>query len=266
MKYKTWLKNKNLSDNTIKVYLNNYEQWKKFINNKEPNKTRFIKFINSYANTHSPRSIRLMHASLLQLFKFEKRWKLISECKDIKLPTVQSNIRTTITFKEFNSYYLKRINDLTPWIEKRNWLICLILLNTGIRVSELLQFNKEYVFEGNKFKIRGKGNKYRIIFLNKIVLEELEQWNYNYITIKKNNKPLGYREINRIVSRLFEDNFNKKLLPHDLRRSYATNLMKNNVNIEITRKVLGHSNINTTSSYMQFTDEDIIRELNKVKY
>ena len=58
--------------------------------------------------------------------------------------------------------------------------------------------------------------------------------------------------------------FGKKILPHDLRRSYATNLLRKGINIKVISDLLGHENISTTSKYLYFSENEIINELKKI--
>ncbi|WPL38898.1 tyrosine-type recombinase/integrase [Malacoplasma iowae] len=259
MKYETWLKNKNLSKNTINVYLKNYDLWKKYLNDKKPNKTLFTKYIKTYSRTHKPRSVRLLYSSILSIFRFEKRWKLLNECKDIHLPKEEVEIKPVISL----DHYKKVLFDiqLTNWFQKRDWLIFSFLFLTGTRVSELLIFNKKDIYDNNKYRILGKGNKIRTIYLNDYLVSLLDNWKPNRIAISKNNKILTIKQINIIIKKLSSTYFNKLLTPHSLRRSFATNLLKSNINIEIVRRTLGHSNINTTSRYIQYTDDEILNEI-----
>lgn len=262
MKYINYLKNKNLSKNTIIIYLKQYENWSKYLNYRNPNKTLFVKYINNYSKTHQPNSTHVIYSSIMSIFRFEKRWKLINQCKDIKLPKIQQSNKTIITLEEFNCVKTKIICNKK--IEKRNWLIFSFLFLTGVRVSELLDFNKNKIYDGNKLKIKGKGNKVRIIFITNYLNELLSKWRPNKIPVNNKNKLITIKQINHIIKELSKKYFNKNITPHSLRRSYATNLLKNNANIEIVRKTLGHSNINTTARYFHFNDEDILNEIQKI--
>ena len=262
MKYINYLKNKNLAKTTIDIYIKEYQKWYSYLGERKPNKTLFVKYINSHTKTHSPNSIRLIYSSLISIFKFEKKWKLINQCKDIKLPTTQQINRKIISLIEYEN--VKNIVKLNSKIEKRNWIIFSFLFLTGVRVSELLEFNKNKIYDENKLKIKGKGNKIRVIFLTKYLQELLTSWKANRIPINSKNKLITIKQINTIVKKISNKYFNKELTPHGLRRSYATNLLKNNVNIEIVKQTLGHSNINTTSRYIQINEEDIYQEITKI--
>ncbi len=262
MKYSNYLKNKNLSKNTIKIYSKEYEKWKLYLGDKNPNKTLFVKYIKNYSKDHQPNSVHLIYSSILSIFRFEKRWKLLNQCQDIKLPKIQQNNKSIITLEEYNN--VKQSITLSTKLEKRNWLIFSFIFLTGVRVSELLEFNKNKIYENNKLKIKGKGNKIRVIFITNYLSQLLDNWRANRIAINSQNKLITIKQINLIVKTTSMKYFNKKITPHGLRRSFATNLLKNNANIEIVRKTLGHTNINTTARYLHFNDDDIFEEINNI--
>ncbi len=261
MKYITWLKNRNLSSTTIEIYLNNANKWKLYLANRNPNKTLFVNYINDYATNHKPRSIKLVYYSILSLFKFEKKFKLILECKDLKLPSIQYHLKSTITLNDFKNLKKPKSNN---FLDQRNYLIFHLLFFTGLRASELLRFDKSLIYDSNKLLIQGKDNKYRVIFLNDKLLKLLNNWKHPKVCIASNKKLLTIKQLNVIVKEFCLNNFNKYITTHGLRRSYATNLLKNNVNIEVVRRILGHTNINTTSNYLHYTDDEIIYEIKKV--
>lgn len=262
MKYINYLKNKNLSQNTIAVYQYVYLRWNQFIGDKNPTKTLFVSYIKQYSKTHQARSTRLHYAAIISIFKFEKRWKLINNCKDIKLPQIEYASRTVLTFEEFDA-----IKDKVPidnnWITKRNWIIYTILFQTGIRISEINQFNKKNI-QGNILFIKGKGNKTRKIYISEYLQILLKTWKSNKVAITKNNKNLSTKQMNKIIKKMSLILFDKYLTPHDLRRSFATTLVKSQTDLEIVRKVMGHSNINTTIRYTQYNDDDIFHQIKRI--
>ena len=262
MKYINYLKNKNLSKNTIRIYLNNLELWKKYLKTNKENKSIFTKFIKDYSKTRSANSTRLMYYSILSYFKYEKKWKLFNECKDIKLPSIVSFGKTIINLDELESTFNSLKNNLSKWSDKRNWLIFLTLFYTGIRISEISKINFKKI-ENNTLLINGKGNKTRTILIPYKLIELSRQWNIWKLDKTINNQTISINRISKIICIMGMNYFNKKISAHSLRRSYATNLSKNNVDINIISKLLGHSNINTTSRYINYSLNDIQQEISR---
>ena len=261
MTYLTYLKNKNLSKNTIEVYYKNSKLWLDFLSNNKPNKRLFVKFINDYAKNHSANTVRLMYSSVLSYMKYIKNWKLYNEFQDIKLPVVQMSNKTTISLQEYNTAK-ERVN-LNKWFDRRNWLVFSFMFFTGIRGSEIKQINKSKIIN-NQLEITGKGNKTRIIFIPNYLMDLLKNWRSNKINIARNGKQLTYKQLNVIIKKVGKEIFNKSISSHSLRRSYATNLLRNNIDLKTVSKLLGHSNINTTSRYIFLTNDEIVEKIQKL--
>lgn len=260
MKYSTYLKNKNLSKTTINIYLKNYEKWLSFLKDNNPTKRLFVCFLNK--NKHlSANSVRLLYSSILQSLKFERRWKLLNEFKDIKLPNLVQYNKTIINWDEYEN--IKNKIEINNWHDKRNWLIFSFMFLTGIRGSELNQIRKNKIVN-NCINIIGKGNKERIIFIPKYILGLLKDWKLNKINISKSKLSLTHKQLNLIIARIGMTYFNKKISSHSLRRSYATNLLRKNIDIKTISKLMGHSNINTTSRYIQLTNDEILSKIESI--
>lgn len=255
MKYINYLKNKNLAPNTISTYLVNIEKWLLFLNHRVANKKLLVTFINQYAKNHAPNSVKLMFATIMSYLKFQKAEKLIEDCQDIRLPSQMLANKNIITIEEYELAKLKFTN-LKTWYQKRNWLIFSILFTTGIRASELNQIKKNAIID-QSIIIKGKGNKNRQVFLGNYLVSLLNKWRSNQININKQHKQISYKQINLIIKTITKQYFQKNLSPHDLRRSYATNLLRNGVDLKTIALLLGHNNINTTSRYIFFTKDEI---------
>lgn len=264
--YYNYLCDKNLSINTIRVYSIYVKLWIKYLkqNNIQDNinKHIFIKYINYCIANYQPRTVKLIYNAIISYLKCNHQFLLINELRDIRLPSIQSHLKTIINLNEFN--LIKNNIVCLSLKEQRNWLIFCILFLTGIRVNEILQFNKHKI-NNNMIKIVGKGKKTRIIYLTDYLLKLINSFPYDNIAINiSNNQKLCLKQINIIIKKIGLVYFHKEITPHSLRRSYATNLLKNNVNLEIVRKALGHNNINTTAMYLQYNDDEILEEVNKV--
>lgn len=135
-----------------------------------------------------------------------------------------------------------------------------VFLSTGIRVHELCSILKDDVFyESNTMFIKGKGSRNRYV----IFKDQCKQRLQDYLKTRKDNDPhlfvssrgkgFATRSINFIMDKYLKlAGFEKgKITPHTLRRTFATNLYKNGMELNYIRRLMGHENIKTTLLYTQ---------------
>lgn len=148
------------------------------------------------------------------------------------------------------------------------------LFSTGLRVSELAKLKVEDInLNKPEFTVRGKGSKVRLVFLSensrhwikKYLSERTDPNPYLFISHGKINprlngddKPITPRSIERLVSRYARlAGIMKKVTPHTLRHSYATDLLMNGADIRSVQAMLGHASITTTQVYTHITDQQL---------
>ena len=74
----------------------------------------------------------------------------------------------------------------------------------------------------------------------------------------KNHKPLGSDGIRHILNTIAKRAGVTNVHPHRFRRTFATNLAKRGMDIQEIQRLLGHSNINTTTVYV-ITDDGTVQ-------
>lgn len=143
-----------------------------------------------------------------------------------------------------------------------------VLLGTGMRISEALSLNRDSInFENMEAKIIGKGSKERTVFFNERSLE----WVRFLLEERKDDKePLfisqkGNRwdkgEVNKLFQRYGKKaGITKKLTPHILRHTMATNLLFNGCPISHVKEILGHDRLETTCRYYLGLDKSKAKE------
>lgn len=158
---------------------------------------------------------------------------------------------------------------------KRDTAILETLYSTGLRVSELTSLDKEKVDLGRReFMVRGKGKKTRIVFLSERAAEAIS----DYLAMRDDNfKPLFLnhrrakkgdditlgekRRLSTVMVEYLVRNYArkagiiKKVTPHVLRHSFATELLVNGADIRSVQEMLGHSSITTTQIYTHLTNK-----------
>ena len=156
----------------------------------------------------------------------------------------------------------------------RDKAILELLFSSGLRVSEIASLNREQINTSTReLSIRGKGNKFRIVFVSEDARNALKQYLdkrsdiddalfvrlQNKLNEKKSETlRLTPRSIQRIVKRrALEAGIVKDVHPHTLRHSFATDLLRNGADIRSVQTLLGHSSITTTQIYTHVTNEHL---------
>ena len=164
----------------------------------------------------------------------------------------------------------------------RNQTIVEFLYSTGCRVSEMCGLNIEDLnFVDNEVMVLGKGKKYRMVYFSprcKALLqqyiasrtdEEKALFVSDYSKCKgglKDQRPigrLGKSGVEVIMREIGRKAGIQNVHPHRFRRTAATLALKRGMKITDVQKMLGHSDIKTTTIYAQSTDDEVKREHEK---
>lgn len=158
----------------------------------------------------------------------------------------------------------------------RDKAILELFFSTGLRVSELCALNRDIDLSRDEFSVRGKGEKVRVVFLSPAAKAAIRKYEANrkdlddalFTQLGKNVKNakelrLTPRSIERIVKKYAtKAGITRKVTPHVIRHSFATDLLENGADLRSVQALLGHSNISTTQVYTHVTDKHL-REVHK---
>ncbi len=161
----------------------------------------------------------------------------------------------------------------------RDRAIMELLFSTGLRVSELCSLSRDIDLNQDEFSIRGKGDKVRVVFLSESAKTVIRAYLkarkdmhdalfVSESVMDKKGKSDGImrltpRSIQRIVKLYaIKAGISKKVTPHVIRHSFATDLLSNGADLRSVQMLLGHSNISTTQIYTHVTDKQL-REVHK---
>lgn len=163
--------------------------------------------------------------------------------------------------------------------DKRDKAIILLLFSGGLRVSELVSLNTTHVnLERGEFTIRGKGQKDRPVFITDSAKQALRDYLntrddddtalfIHYGGAKSHGDKAATRLTTRSVQRIIEKyrvkaGITKKVTPHTLRHSFATDLLTHGADLRSVQEMLGHANVSTTQVYTHLTNPKL-REIHK---
>lgn len=191
----------------------------------------------------------------------------------IDLPKVA---RKQVTFLHFDE--VTRMLDTIPLDDEvglRDRAIIELLFSSGLRVSELVNLNRDHVnTKRREFMVRGKGRKDRPVFIGEAAAGRVEDYLASrldnlpplFLSYSRNNissmtgdyRRLTSRSIQRMVTKYARlAGITKHVSPHTMRHSFATDLLMNGADIRSVQSMLGHSNISTTQVYTHVTDEHL---------
>jgi integrase/recombinase XerD len=146
------------------------------------------------------------------------------------------------------------------------------LLGTGMRISETLSLNrKDIQWDKKEAKVIGKGNKERTVFFTSRALEWVQKYlehrhdSYEAIFVTNGNpRRLTPADMWRYFKRHREKaGITKKLTPHILRHTVATNLVFNGCPIVHVKEILGHERLDTTCKYYLGVDKALAKKAHR---
>lgn len=155
----------------------------------------------------------------------------------------------------------------------RDRAILAMLFSTGLRVSELCSLSREIDLTVDELSIRGKGDKVRVVFLSdeakkavKAYLakrDDMDDMLFVKVSLERKHGgeslPLSTRSVERIVKHYATKAgiISKRVTPHVIRHSFATDLLSNGADLRSVQALLGHANIGTTQIYTHVTDKHL---------
>ncbi|KQC03600.1 MAG: integrase [Methanoculleus sp. SDB] len=166
--------------------------------------------------------------------------------------------------KEQELVYLKH-SQVIKLIESipdlRDRLIFRTIYATGVRVSELCGIDiGDIDFEDHTIRVRGKGGKIRIVFVDEDTLAGIRVMVAGRVTGPLFEGQQGHPLSPRTVQHIFRKYAPPGVTPHKIRHSYASELYRRSRNLRVVQENLGHSSIRTTEIYLH-TDLDERKEV-----
>jgi len=272
---------KGLSERTIATYrklLRCFRQWliEQYGTDAEITARRIRKFLaHKRAEGRAPSTIQTYWATLHAFFAFLVLDEVVPEAQDpmrlVKVPRVPAPEIQPLTQEEIKS--LLGSFDQTKPTDYRNYIICLLILDTGLRVSEVrgLQL-KDLNLVRSEISVRGKGGKGRTVYVGRKMLQLLtdyiERW--QPLIARRNDVvfPPAKGSKNSMLERTYLSTIVRLKMDevgisrnnsscHRLRHTMAINYLRNGGDVFSLQKLLGHSTLEMTKRYCTLANEDV---------
>lgn len=273
-RFHNWLKEKKGLPSPADITAEKVRQYRLWLNRLEGNKRKPLKkntqnyhliALRAFLKYLAKRDIRALAPEKIELAKMPERSVEFLEGGDLERlleAPLKTNGRQWTADENLNI------------IQLRDKAILELLFSTGLRVSELTGLKIGSVnLKKDEFTIRGKGDKPRIVFLS----EQAKYWLKKYLAkrtdgglalftshdkagekLARQEKSLTPRSVQRLIEKYSKlAGITKKVTPHTMRHSYATDLLMNGADIRSVQAMLGHSSITTTQIYTHITNKQL---------
>lgn len=154
--------------------------------------------------------------------------------------------------------------------ERRNRTMVLLALNSGLRRSEICNLKVTDIHPSFLSVVNGKGGKDRDVYLDEYTREEISR----YISMRNNShSPYLFTARKGKITEAYMGNIAADIRKasgvdfswHKCRHTYAKNLLRNNVDLETIRQMLGHANLSTTQVYSQLDSGEAMERIREKK-
>ena len=231
--------------------------------------------LNKSANSRETMKKRTQNYYLIALRAFLKylarRGVKTVSSESIELARVSDRSLDLISRDELNR--LLKASNADDIKSLRDKAILEMLFSTGLRVSELCSLPRDMDLGSDEISVRGKGEKTRVVFLSSSAKQAVKNYldkrkdmddalfvQYGKAANNASSRRLTSRSVERIVKHCaIKAGISRKVTPHILRHSFATDLLSNGADLRSVQALLGHANIATTQVYTQH-----LREVHKL--
>lgn len=264
---------KRYSEHTITAYQKDLSQFSVFINTHydtlliEKIKRKHIRswMASLSEDKIAPKSINRKISTLSSFFKYLNRQGIItvSPMLNIIKPKTEKRLASFVRQDKIENVLSEASDnkkaETIPELNKQ--LIVEIFYQTGIRRSEMLGLTLANTdLTRKEIKVLGKGNKERIIPINKELTNlikfyitkrsEVVQAGNDKLIVLPNGKPLYPKYIYNVVNNVLKTSTTlKKNSPHILRHTFATHLLNEGADINAIKELLGHASLAATQVY-----------------
>ncbi len=258
-----------LSENTVKNYAIDLEQWRRYMRDRDLDPVSFTKedaalYAEYIEEQFSERSVLRKLTALRTFYGYlERKGEVKSDpFRDISMRQKSRRLPSVLTedeVKELLSIERHSFQD------ERDHMLFLFIYSTGCRISEAISVDVDAIeFSKRRILIRGKGGKERFVFLPVSTVGEIRDYLDKRVAFLSEKGISGEKALlvgdkgGRLPfssAHIIFDRYRallgwqKEFTPHTLRHSFATHLMDRGADIRLVQELLGHESISTTQIY-----------------
>jgi integrase/recombinase XerC len=252
------------SPHTVKAYARDLREFSEFLAARHPTveqpdqvqRQMVVQYALSLRGA-APLTVRRKLAGLSSFFGFLEDTGQIARnpARGIPLPKVAQSLPECLAEEQ-----ARRLLEAahTPW---HRAMVALLLL-AGLRRSEAAAISLgDLDLDQAQLLVRGKGAKQRTVALAPPVVQAIRDYlnrraatGSDHLFVSRiGGRPIAARVVNRMLARVLQEAglSEEGVTPHALRRTFATHLIRQGVDVRTTQELLGHADLGTTARYLR---------------
>ncbi len=269
---------RNLAPRTIRNYEKQLSYFLRYLKEKQGVKDleelkpvhikQFIAMLQEKKNKPSYVNNLLKAIKVLCRYAFEEGYSselITKRVKNVKEPKVLIH-----TFSDDEIIRMIQYFDGPDYLSVRNRLMLMMLFDTGLRISEIIDMRPEQIRQGY-FNVYGKGRKERVVPQDAIVCKWIMKYDRvkesyfefkpaeNYYFLSKNGKRLTPEAVNKFMKKTAKAvgvNPLVRVSPHTCRHTFAHQELKNGLDLYSLSRLLGHESVSITQRYLEAVRDD----------
>ncbi len=190
-----------------------------------------------------------------------------NSAKDLKPPRIVRKVVSTLSDEEIR--VILNVFGTSP-TDARNQALFMILLDTGLRIGELINLKMDDVhMDEGYLKVMGKGKKERIVPIGNNAQKILQRYLFrfrpkpinpviNNVFLSHNSNPLTENSMKLMFTRLAKRSGVCRLHAHLCRHTFATRFLINGGDVFTLQQILGHSTLTMVSHYVNLASSHIV--------
>jgi len=285
--FETYLKADSRSVHTVRSYLHDLELFKNWLGDNPEISSVKANVLHQFlasdfvikkadGSQRAKGSVNKIKTSIKAFFGWMFKSEIITSnpSANIKIKFYQRPLPDILTETE-QKQLLKTLAQTKGQRAFRDRVIYILLLNTGLRITELVNLDVPDInLPEKRLTVTAKGNQEATKFLNvhaRRILEQYLRWRKKAATdspalfLSSRKQRLSTRQIQRSFELwLSKSSISKCLTIHSLRHSFASNLYEKSNNLIAVQQALGHRSITSTMIYTHINPEQLTDALESI--
>ncbi|MFC6332078.1 tyrosine-type recombinase/integrase [Paenibacillus septentrionalis] len=274
--FQLWMKQAGYAETTKKEYIREIQHFLKYIDGTSLSAVKKLTIVSYLVQEKERLSDQARNRSLAALRSFFKAlidFELLTSnpAQEVKKSKTERNRKPIYLEQE---QLAKTVSYMHGKYKDRNIALLLLMAYSGLRVGEVHRLNCSHYDEAKgTITVLGKGRKWNEIplapevnqYMRSVLAQRIKPYKPKdeAFFISQKGRRLSIRQIQKIIAEMFNEMKAEqaelqglKLSCHKLRHSFATLMLRNQVDIRIVKELMGHSSIDTTMIYTHIHDDE----------